>query len=145
MFDVKPIVSPKPTDCGATCLQMLLAYYDIEVSLETLTKECNTGFNGCTAGDIMRAGRKHGLNDIKSFSMDAAEVVRQDRPSIVWWKYRHFCVCCGLDDNGKVVVCNPDRGRYRMSEGVFRSFYSGVSIWKGEPEWIPGTNPEEEE
>ena len=92
MFDVKPIVSPKSNDCGATCLQMLLAYYGIEVSLETLTKECNTGFNGCTAGDIMRAGRKHGLNDIKSFSMDAAEVVRQDRPSIVWWKYRHFCV-----------------------------------------------------
>ena len=146
MFDVKPIVSPKSNDCGATCLQMLLAYYGIEVSLEMLTKECNTSISGCTAGDIMRAGRKHGLDmkawrDIKAGDQAPADsktisvdLFTQDRPSIVWWKYKHFCVLCGLDENGQVVICNPDRGRYRMSKGIFNSFYSGVSITNGIPE-----------
>ena len=146
MFDIKPITSLKPTDCGATCLQMLLAYYDIDVDLDTLIKDCNTGINGCTAGDIMRAGRKYGLDmkawkDIKGedqapeeASTISVDLFKQDRPSIIWWKYRHFCVLCGLDESGQVVICNPDRGRYRMSKGIFNSFYSGISLTNGIPE-----------
>lgn len=32
-----------------------------------------------------------------------------------------------------IVICNPDRGRYRMSAGLFTAFYTGVSLWNGEP------------
>ena len=132
MYDITPIKTPHRMDCGATCLKMLLDYYDIDVDLKQLVKECNTRTVGCSAKDIKRAGNYHGL-DIRIYSMDAEEVVRQDRPSIVWWVYEHFCVCCGLDDDGNVVICNPDRGRYRMSVGHFKSFYTGVAIFNGEP------------
>lgn len=136
MFDVIPITSPKPTDCGATCLKMILDYYGEDVELDQLVKECNTGIVGCTAGDVKRAGNMHGM-DVHVYKMDAEETVRQDRPSIIWWKYRHFCVCCGLDDASNVVICNPDRGRYRMSKSLFSSFYSGVSIFNGDPSDLP--------
>ena len=132
MYDVIPITSPKHVDCGPTCLKMLLAYYGIEVDLDTLIQECNVSITGCTGKDLKRVGDAHGL-DVKAFKMAAEELVLQDRPSIVWWLYGHWCVCCGLDDNGQVVICNPDKGRYRMSKGLFKAFYSGVALFNGEP------------
>lgn len=132
MYDVNPVTSKNQVDCGATCMKMLLAYYGEEASLDDLIAECNTRLIGCSAADLMRVGKAHGL-DMMAYQMDAAELVRQDRPAIVWWKYNHWVVCCGMDDAGNVVICNPDRGRYRMSEGTFVSFYTGVALFNGEP------------
>ena len=67
MFDVIPVTSVKPTDCGATCLKMLLAYYGTDVDLDKLIRECNTRLIGCSAGDLLRVGRAHGLADMKAF------------------------------------------------------------------------------
>ena len=137
MFDVTPITSIKPTDCGATCMAMLLGYYGQEADLKELVKECNTRITGCSAKDLLRVGRDHGL-DMIAFRKDAEELIRQDRPAIVWWRYNHFVVFCGTDEDGKVVICNPDRGRYRMSQGTFKSFYTDISLWNGEPHDLDG-------
>lgn len=137
MFDVIPVVSEKPTDCGATCLKMLLQYYGQDVDLDTLIADCNTRIIGCTARDVLRAGRKYGLNMV-TYKMDAEELIEQDRPAIVWWMYNHFVLFCGKDEDGKVVICNPDRGRYRVSPSVFKSFYTEISLWNGEPKPIGG-------
>jgi len=136
VYDVIPVTSARETDCGPTCLKMLLSYYGQEADLQALIEECNVRVEGCSAKDVLRVGRAHGL-DMVAFNMDAEELTRQDRPAIIWWMYCHFCVFCGVDEDGKVVICNPDRGRYRMSKGVFRSFYSGVSLWNGEPHDLP--------
>ena len=143
MFDVTPITSPKVYDCGPTCLQMLLAYYGIDVPLDTLIEECHVGVEGCTGADLLRAGRLHGL-DMQCWSMDADELVRQDRPAIVNWKFKHWCVFAGRDEDGRVSVCNPDIGRFRMSEETFASYFTGldarpgqgVAITNGEPKWL---------
>jgi len=66
-----------------------------------------------------------------------SEGLRSDRPSIIWWEYDHWCVLCGLDDEGKVVICNPSRGRYGMSKALFASFFSGVALSNGVPEDLP--------
>lgn len=137
MYDVKPVTSPLALDCGATCMCMLLDYYGKEVPLDDLIVECNTRIIGCSAKDLMRVGKAYGL-DMKAYKMDAEELIRQDRPAIVWWKYSHWCVFCGKDEQGNVVICNPDRGRYRMSKGIFKSFYTGVSLWNGDPHDIEG-------
>ena len=136
MFDIVPVTSPKPTDCGATCMKMLLKYYDIDVDLDQLAKECNTGISGCSGKDLLNCGRLHG-QDMRAYRMDADEVARQDRPSIIWWKYNHWSVCCGKDENGQVVICNPDRGRYRMSAATFAAMYTGVALFSGEPHDLP--------
>lgn len=144
MFDVKPITSPKRYDCGPTCLQMLLAYYGVEVDLDALIKECDVDVDGCTGLDIMRAGRLHGL-DMQGWSIDADELVRQDRPAICSWRYNHWVVFAGRDADGRVVICNPDRGRYRLSECTFKALFSGlddhpgqgVALTNGEPCDLP--------
>lgn len=135
-YDITPVTSAKEVDCGPTCLKMLLSYYGEDADLEQLSKECNLKITGCSAADLIRAGKLHGL-DIKAYKTDVDGVIRADRPAIIWWKYCHWCVCCGTDENGKVVICNPDSGRFRMSESLFKSFYSGVALFNGEPEDVP--------
>lgn len=143
MFDVEPITSPKHLDCGPTCLKMLLSYYGVDVGLDQLIEECGLTVAGCTGADLLRVGRDHGL-DMQCWSMDAAELVRQDRPAICSWKYNHWVVFCGRDEDGRVVICNPDRGRYSLSEGTFKSLFSGLdshpgqgaAITNGTPEWL---------
>lgn len=136
MYDITPVTSRRELDCGPTCLKMLLSYYGVDVDLKTLIKECGESVWGCTGADIMRAGRLHGL-DMGAWRIDAEELVRQDRPAIVWWRKNHWCVLCGLDEDGKAVVCNPDRGRYRMSVESFTSLFAGVAITNGEPCDLP--------
>ena len=138
LYNIIPITSDKPTDCGATCLKMLLNFYGIDVDLDQLIEECHTRIIGCTAKDVWEAGRLHGL-DMHTYNTDVDGVIFADRPAIIWWKRRHFCVLCGVDENGSIVICNPDRGRYRMSKSLFRSWYSGVAIFNGVPEDIEGT------
>ena len=132
MYDVKPVTSKGELDCGPACLKMLLDWYGIDVPLDQLTEECGVKLDGCSAADLLRVGRAHGL-DMTAWRMDADEVARQDRPSIVWWRYQHFCVCCGSADDGRVAICNPIRGRYRMGADTFASLYSGVVLFAGEP------------
>jgi len=151
MFDVTPITSPRRNDCGATCLKMLLAYYKIEVDLETLIKECRVTRKGCTLADINRAGRAHGLDMVSYEDGDSGNSVawdgatKQDRPCIVWWRKNHFVVCCGLDDDGKVVICDPDVGRYRITQGTFDSYNSNVFAFNGVPDNLKNvTEPKEE-
>ncbi len=136
MFDVLPITTKKQVDCGPACLKMLLAYYGQDVSLDTLIDECGTRLVGCSAKDVIRVGKAHGL-DMLAYSMPAEDVFNNDRPSICWWKYKHFIVCCGLDENGQAVICDPVRGRYRMSKSIFKSFYSGVALTNGQPQDLP--------
>ena len=91
---------------------------------------------------VSRILKSRGL-DMKAFSISADELIRQDKPAIVWWKYRHWCVFCGMDDRGQVVICNPALGRYGIDQGSFSSLYSGVSLWNGQPEPLPEPAPDE--
>jgi len=134
MFDIVPVTSPRPTDCGATCLLMLLSYYGIEADLDELVIECKTRIIGCTGKDICVAARAHGLTDMVAWKSDAEDVLSIDRPAIIWWMYNHWVLFGGIDESGRVVIYNPDKGRYRISPGVFKSFYTGVALSNGMPE-----------
>lgn len=117
-------------------MKMLLSYYGIDAGIDNLTRECNTTpITGCTFADMLRCGRKYGL-DMRAYRMDAEELIRQDRPSIAWWDHNHAVVCCGMDGS-RVIVCDPSGGQYRLTPYLFEQFYSGICIFNGEPEDLP--------
>lgn len=136
MFDVRPLTMKSSVDCGPTCLTMLLDYYEKEADQDAITKECNVNLSGCTAKDILRVGKAHGL-DMIAFQMDADELIRQDRPAITWWRYNHFVVMSGRNEKGDVVICNPYSGRFAIDVESFSKIYAGVAIFNGDPEDLP--------
>lgn len=119
MFDVKLVTSRKSSYCGPCCLKMLLDYYGIESNLEMLAKDLGVGVAGCTAKDMIRVGRAHGLTDMAAYSMPPEDMLTADRPGIVWWEYNHFVVLCGKNDTGEAVLCNPSRGKYPIDQETF--------------------------
>lgn len=133
MFDVDIVTSKGDTDCGPACLKMLLGYYGVDVSLDDLIAECGVQISGCSGRDLLRVGRAHGL-DMEAFRMDPDELIRQDRPAIVWWSYTHWVVMCGLDDHGNVIIANPSRGRFGIDQESFSKLYSGVAVFNGNPD-----------
>lgn len=140
MFDIEPVTTNHHTACGPACLKMLLAFYGIEVDLDTLISECGVRVNGCTANDLLRVGRAHGLEDFGAWSENPEDVLKQDRPAILWWTYGHFVVYAGLNDDGEPVLCNPSRGRYAIDRGTFAVKCAGqtpgtvVALCVGRPE-----------
>lgn len=133
MYDVKPVTCGHATACGPTSLKMLLDYYGVDVPLETLIDECQIGVAGCNATTLLRVGRDHGL-DMTSWKMTAADMIRQDRPAILWWRYTHFVVFCGLNDKDEPVICNPSSGRFPIARATFEEAFSGVALCNGTPE-----------
>ena len=140
MYDVTPVTTRHETACGPACLKMLLGYYGIDVPLDTLIEECGVRVNGSAAKDLLRVGRAHGLAGFASYSETPEDVLRQDRPAIIWWRYTHFIVFCGTDEAGEPWICNPSQGRYRIDAGTFRTLCSGleagtcVALCNGRPE-----------
>lgn len=137
MFDVKVTTNKRLPACGAACMVSFLDYYGETVTMEEAEKECKVTIAGSTAKDLRDVMNAHGL-DGRIFKTDTDGVINADRPSIIWWKYNHWCICCGLDENGKVVIMNPNRGRFGLSRSTFGAFYSGVAIFNGEPADLEG-------
>lgn len=133
MYDVKPVTTAHKTGCGPACLKMLLDYYGQDVALEQLIRECNVGIAGCSAQDIKRVGNAHGLN-ITFWKMDAEAILAIDRPAILWWRFQHFVVFCGLNDKGEPVICNPANGRFPVSLDTFTRAFSEIVLCNGDPD-----------
>lgn len=133
MYDVTPVTTNRQTACGPTALKMLLGYYGQDVPLEQLIQACNIGVTGCTAATLLRVGRDHGL-DMRAFKADAEGAMKMDRPAILWWRYVHFVVFCGLNDQGEPVICNPSSGRFPISREAFARHFSGVALTNGVPD-----------
>jgi ABC-type bacteriocin/lantibiotic exporter with double-glycine peptidase domain len=133
MFDIKLTTTNRQTCCAPTSLKMLLDFYGHDVPLDTLIDECGVSVNGCSANDVLRVGRAHGLENLKAYRMDADAVFRNDRPAIIWWRGNHFNVYGGLNDKGEPVLFNPCRGVYPIDRGSFIALYSGVALCNGTP------------
>ena len=137
MFEIPFTSQARETACGPASLRMLLGYYGIDVPLETLLAECGVSVDGCTAGDLLRVGRTHGLADMAAFQADAASVLRQDRPAILYWRGNHFLVYGGLNEKDEPVLYNPGLGVYPIDAGTFAVLYSGILLSNGRPADIP--------
>lgn len=137
MFDVPFTSQPRVTACGPACLKMLLGYYGHDVELDTLIAECHVSVDGCTAGDLLRVGRAHGLDSLAAFRTSAEAVLRQDRPAILHWRGTHFLVYGGLNDKDEPVLYNPGKGVYPIDRGTFAVLFGGIMLSNGKPADLP--------
>ena len=137
MFEMDFVSQSRATCCGPASLKMLLGWHGREASLDALIEECHISVDGCTAKDLIRVGQAHGLSDLHAYKADAASVMRQDRPAILYWRGNHFLVYGGLNEKNEPVLYNPGRGVYPIDRGTFSVLYSGVMLSNGKPADMP--------
>lgn len=128
------ILQMEEMEGGAACLNMLLAYYRKQVSLDQVRTSCGISRDGISASDIIRAGNEYGL-DCKSRELSAGELEKNCRiPAILCWQNDPFVVLEGFR-NGKALLISPSKGRMRVSPEELERKYKGIVI-----DCVPGSS-----
>lgn len=131
---VPVIMQLEALECGAACLDMILAYYGKWIPLEKVRKDCGVSRDGSNANYIRRAAVNYGLN-ADGYKVEAAYLEKEGVfPCILFWNFNHFVVLDGFR-KGRAVLNDPARGHVEVSKEEFESSFSGVII-----EMSPGEN-----
>ena len=112
------------TECGAASLSMILGYYGKFLPLEQLRIETGVSRDGCNMKNIMRAGRKLGL-EVHGYRKEFNELFEMPVPSIIHWNFHHFVVWEGR--KGKYCYINdPAVGRRKLTVQELDDSFTGV-------------------
>ena len=114
------------TECGAASLTMILGYFGKLMPLEQMRIETGVSRDGCNAKNIMRAGRKFGL-EVHGYRKSIEGLMELPVPCIIHWNFNHFVVWEGR--KGKHYYINdPAIGRRKLSYQDIDDCYTGVVL-----------------
>ena len=124
---VPVVMQMEATECGAACLDMILAHYGRWVPLEQVRTSCGVSRDGSKAENICKAAQSYKM-DAQMRSCSAQELRETAaHPCIVSWKGKGFVVLCGFS-GGKAYLNDPGRGAIRVSSEAFDRDYGGIVL-----------------
>lgn len=125
---VPQVMQLEALECGAACLDMVLAYYGRWVALEQVRVDCGVSRDGSNARNILRAARFYGL-EAAGYRFETAQDLRESGtfPCIVHWNFNHFVVLAGFKGD-KAVLNDPARGVYSVSMESFDDTFTGIVL-----------------
>ena len=124
---VPVVMQMEALECGAACLDMILAYYGKWIALEQVRLDCGVSRDGSNAKNILRAARNYGMQ-AAGYRMDLESLRKECTfPCIVHWEYNHFIVLCGFKGQ-KAYINDPARGSVAIPIKEFEKGFSGVAL-----------------
>ena len=125
---VPVILQLEALECGAACLDMILAYYEKWIPLEAVRKDCGVSRDGSSAKNILLAARNYGMT-AKGYRFEPESLKENGRfPCIIHWDFNHFVVLDGFKGD-KAVLNDPARGRVLISPEDFNTSFTGICIF----------------
>lgn len=119
-------------ECGAACLDMVMAYYDKWVPIEKVRVDCGVSRDGSNARNILRAARMYGFKT-RGMAVNVKTLKEKIKlPCIIHWNMSHFVVLCGFRGK-KAVINDPAKGKLYVSLKEFDKSFTGICL-----EIIPG-------
>ncbi len=124
---VPVIIQMEELECGAACLDMILAYYGKFLTLEEVREACSVSRDGTSATSIVKAAINYGMI-AKGFRYTIPTLQEKvGFPCIIFWEMNHFVVLKGFK-NGKAYINDPARGSINIPISDFEESYSGVVL-----------------
>ncbi len=115
-----------PTECGLTCVAMILRYYRSFQTLQELREYHDTGRDGSTIKQLIDLMIKFNLSS-KVYKISAYDLNKIKLPAIVFYDNSHYVVLEKLSKKYAWIV-NPSGGAYKLSNSEFNELYSGYVI-----------------
>jgi NHLM bacteriocin system ABC transporter peptidase/ATP-binding protein len=114
------------TECGAASLTMILGYFGKHIPLEQMRIETGVSRDGCNAGNIMKAGKRMGL-EVHGYRKNVDGLLKLPVPCIIHWNFNHFVVWEGV--KGKDYYINdPAMGRRKLTYEDIDNCFTGVVL-----------------
>lgn len=114
---------------GSTCLAMILAYHQKNVSVDEIIKVSNAAEDKeYSLLDMKNVASTYGLK-LSGFSVEDVNALFKDEknfPCVAHWEDNSFVVLNGIDKNKKVSINHPVSGRIMYSMSEFLAHFSGV-------------------
>ncbi len=124
---VPVVMQMEALECGAACLDMILAYYGRWIALEQMRLDCGVSRDGSNAKNILKAARRYGLN-ANGYKMTPSSIKEKGSfPCIIHWNYNHFVVLCGFKGK-KVYINDPGRGNLSIDMEEFERCFTGIAL-----------------
>lgn len=124
------------TECGAASLSMILGFFGKFVPLEELRIECGVSRNGSNARNLLRAGKRYGL-EVHGYRKEVGGLLELPVPSILHWNFNHFVVFEGKKGNN-YYINDPALGRRKITIEELKECFTGVVLtFKKTNEFVP--------
>ena len=127
MIKVPVVMQMEALECGAACLDMILAYYGKWIPLEQVRFDCGVSRDGSNAKNILIAARNYGL-EAKGYRFEPDVLVKSGSfPCIIHWEFNHFMVLNGFK-GGYAYINDPARGSIKISMDEFDEGFTGICL-----------------
>ena len=121
------VMQMEALECGAACLDMILAYYGKWIPLEKVRYDCGVSRDGSNAKNILCAARNYGL-EASGYRFEPETLVKSGSfPCIIHWEFNHFVVLCGFQ-GGYAYINDPGRGILKMPMSEFDEGFTGIVL-----------------
>jgi ATP-binding cassette subfamily B protein len=110
------------SDCGATCLKIILKYYNKKSSLGQLRDLCETTRAGVSVGDLVNAANKLRFETVSLLCTSQWLIENAVLPCIIHWKQDHFVVLYKITDK-YFYISDPAFGKIRLKHDVFANWW----------------------
>lgn len=124
-----------PYECGPACLTMIARYYGLGLSLEGARECCEAGRDGINARILVSSARTLGL-PMNGYKLEPQDLLKLSQPAILHWRFDHFVVFEKATAKG-VHICDPARGRLRVSFTELNESFTGVALLCSDVSRVP--------
>jgi ATP-binding cassette, subfamily B, bacterial len=114
------------TDCGPTCLAMVLAHHGREVRIDELRVAMGCGRDGVNALAIVETARQFGL-DGRGVKIEMKDLARLPAPAVLHWGFDHFVVFERVEGE-TIHIVDPAHGHRELSPDEVSERFTGVAM-----------------
>ncbi|MBR5338075.1 MAG: NHLP family bacteriocin export ABC transporter peptidase/permease/ATPase subunit [Lachnospiraceae bacterium] len=124
---VPVVMQLEALECGAACLDMVMAYYGKWVPLEQIRADCGVSKDGSKASNILKAARSYGFK-AKGFRANLTAILTEvEYPCIIHWNFNHFVVLNGYKGN-TVYINDPAQGEIKVTMEELDKSFTGICL-----------------
>lgn len=127
------LLQSEATECGQTCLAMILNYHGHDIDLVTLRQRYPLGLRGSTVQDIMDMAGKLNLST-RSSRVEVRHLSCLTLPCILHWELQHYVVLKSLTGK-RAIIHDPARGRVVLTLEELAESFTGIAI-----EFLPNSS-----